>query len=277
MTEEEKLKLLYDKYNKQRDEELSKFWKNSMYVWTFLMLCFTAYGVLIVNFIESSDTASFKLELALAGICSFGFSLSMVWTWMAQGLKAWYEVFEYAVWDLECYNNVFNLPSNYTVNNYWSVDDKKLSKSYSPSALVGSVGWCMAAFWVVAFCFNLCCYLVIEKADVYYWIVLGVNVLLVVLTMLFTFKRIKNNVKSSSLRTKRYEDTFVRVKTKLLEKNIPFKYIEVKHDKDKNEDFIRLTFNYSEKDNQDINKFVQSIDEKGFTVRSEYIISKIDS
>ena len=64
MSENEKIKFLYDKYNESRNQEMDKFWKNSMYVWTFLGLCFTGYGVLIFKFIDAPADCMFKLQTA---------------------------------------------------------------------------------------------------------------------------------------------------------------------------------------------------------------------
>ena len=41
---------LYNIYNQNKNNELDRFWKNSMFVWTFIAICFTAYGTIILNF-----------------------------------------------------------------------------------------------------------------------------------------------------------------------------------------------------------------------------------
>ena len=52
----EKLKELYCRYNQCRDAELDRFWKNSVFVWTFLLICFSAYGFLLSRYINNSNS-----------------------------------------------------------------------------------------------------------------------------------------------------------------------------------------------------------------------------
>lgn len=308
MTEEEtkRYKELYSQYKQSRDTELEKFWKNSMYVWTFLGLCFTAYSVLIYKYIDLSSN-SFKLQLSISAICTFGFLLSFVWRWMAQGLKAWYEVFEYAVWDIESYHNVFDYPPNITIGNYLVVNEKKSSRPFSPSALVVSVGCCMIVFWIVAFLFNIvsfycdsfneiaksstdnlttmCCGVTpqaIEHSElsrtqkIAFGIMNGVLVIadIAILAILYV-----NKIKSSSLRTEKYEKIFNEIKRQLLDNLIPYKYLEVKQNKDKKYNgTIRLVFDKKYEDKTDeiskkINNFKEKIKKENtsFDVRTEYI------
>lgn len=304
--EVDKYKKMYEQYKQSRDAELDKFWKNSTYVWTFLGLCFTAYSVLIIKFIDT-DGSNFKLQLSLSAICTFGLLLSFVWRWMAQGLKAWYEVFEYAIWDMESYHNVFKYPPNFNIGNYWVVDEDSSSRPYSPSALVVSIGCCMIVFWIVAFVFNivsyycdffcdvvpkentaninkLCCCVVQTKSvtehqeissaqNHVFWIINGILALvdIVVLVILYRCK-----IKSSSLRTVKYEEKFNEIKGKLLSKGIPYTYLEVKHKSDK--DIIRLVFDKkykqdAEKESAIIQEFIKETRNKNqsYKVIDEYI------
>jgi len=232
MTEEEKIKFLYDKYNESRNQEMDKFWKNSMYVWTFLGLCFTGYGVLIIKFIDTPSNSVFKLQIAISTICAFGLTLSFVWTWMAQGLKSWYEVHESAIWDMESLHNVFDLPQRFTVSNYWSVNEKKVSKPYSPSALVVAVGWCLSSFWIITFVINILLPFVNDnfssKESLYFIIICAT----LFLFDYFLLRKIKNNIISTTLRTKKREEVYKYLRDNLL-KDTGYQYFDVTEESNK--------------------------------------------
>ena len=123
---EKKLKELYTRYNKCRDLELDRFWKNSVFVWCFLLLCFTALGKIVFDYntqydlqllhkgLKEEDYYLFALIISIIGLI-----FSHIWVWMARGLKAWYEVFEMAIWQMETKDNVFDFSPEYTINNFW--------------------------------------------------------------------------------------------------------------------------------------------------------------
>lgn len=291
--EEKKMRELYDQYKASRDSELDKFWKNSMYVWTFLGLCFTAYGVLIIKYIDSNND-NLKLQIAISAICNFGFALSVVWKCMAQGLKAWYEVFEIAIWDIESHHNIFNFPPNYTIGNYWYVDENKTSKPFSPSALVMSIGWCMMIFWGVVFSLNIvlpfilspsaccsldecCCSVFDYPIPNHHCAFVIINVVILVID-LGLWLWLKGQVKSSSLRTQTYEDKYVEIKKQLLnlkEQGILYKYLEVNSNCN-GKDFIKIVFDKKYEENETVKKVVLQIKQKNeplFEVKPEFIVS----
>lgn len=162
MTEEEQKKLekQYERYNKCRDQELEKFWKNSTFVWCFLLLCFGAFGKILLDYLDlpESDKESVKSDrylILLAVISYCGFFMSRIWTWMARGLKAWYEVYENAIWDIESNSNTFSFDRRYTIDNYWSVKTNGFnpfdSARYSPSKIVILIGHLLSFAWLIAF------------------------------------------------------------------------------------------------------------------------------
>ena len=115
MTQEEKIRLgkLYKRYNQCRDAELDRFWKNSVFVWVFLALCFAAFGSLFKDHnmptkaMDIANTSNETYYLSLSVISLIACILSWIWVWMARGLKAWYEVYETAIWDIESFKNEF--------------------------------------------------------------------------------------------------------------------------------------------------------------------------
>ncbi len=158
MSEEEKNKLLYERYTKCRDLELDRFWKNSVFVWVFLALCYGAFGKIIMDYLPNDDNAKISkntYEIILTVISFMGFFMSKIWIWMARGLKAWYEVYESAVWDLESKSNIFEFDRKHTIENYWSVKTNGLSPfnsdRISPSRIVILIGRLMSLSWGVSF------------------------------------------------------------------------------------------------------------------------------
>jgi hypothetical protein len=171
--EQKKYKQLYDRYNQCRDAELDRFWKNSTFVWVMMALCYTALGLLISkycgfdcektesNTINESINESMKekCEVALSVISVFGLILSKIWIWMAQGLKAWYEVYESAIWDIEEKDNILKFDKKYTIENYWSIKRGRCrlfkSKRLSTSKIVILIGRLMGLVWLISLTFAL--------------------------------------------------------------------------------------------------------------------------
>ena len=154
---------LYKRYCTCRDQELDRFWKNSVFVWCFLLLCFSAFGLIITEYVSTIPKGNTKIYIEkekcktlLAIIAYFGLLISNIWVWMARGLKAWYEVYESAIWDMESKSNVFGFARNYTIDNYWNIKEKKIpffcSDSISPSKIVILIGHLLRAFWFIAYC-----------------------------------------------------------------------------------------------------------------------------
>lgn len=154
------LKELYKRYNQCRDLELDRFWKNSVFVWVFLALCFGTFGKVFLDYLtpqvdEKNAISESNLLVLLCGISFFGFLLSKIWTWMARGLKAWYEVYECAIWDLESKNNEFKFERKYTIENYWSIKNNGVwflnAGRISPSRIVILIGHLMSCAWGISF------------------------------------------------------------------------------------------------------------------------------
>lgn len=114
MEKEEKLtkRDFYEQYWKCRDFEITTLWQRSIFLGTFLALCFTAYGAYFGKAFILENTNLFLYcyndplgkifehviadVLALIGVVS-----SMLWIAMAKGSKAWYERYEKAIEAIE--------------------------------------------------------------------------------------------------------------------------------------------------------------------------------
>ena len=225
MTQEEKIRLgkLYKRYNQCRDAELDRFWKNSVFVWVFLALCFAAFGTLVKDYnmhnvnLEKPSPEVYYLFLSI--ISAVGLILSWIWVWMARGLKAWYEVYETAIWDIESFKNEFNYPHQFTIDNYWGLKRSDCfiqrwffdSKPFSPSKIVILIGWLLIFIWALAFIFSVYQFLVIKRdlcscgcIHIPYWLPV-VGIILFIIVVLWVFNRL---LQSSSLRNKKHNDVY---------------------------------------------------------------------
>ena len=75
---------------------------------------------------------------------------------MARGLKAWYEVFENVIWKMETYDNVFEFPKEYTIDNFWIIKGNTnsvwmRSAPISTSKIVILIGRLLVLLWGIIF------------------------------------------------------------------------------------------------------------------------------
>jgi len=165
------LKDLYKRYCECRDQELDWFWKNSTFVWIFLAICFGAFGQVILKYFDLKTADSNNIfdlkktyEVLLSFISFIGLLCSFIWVWMARGMKAWFEVFEMAIWQMDR-DNVFKLPNEntYNIENFWRIKDSRFvwqkaffgAESNSPSKIVILIGRLLCLVWFFAFLWAL--------------------------------------------------------------------------------------------------------------------------
>lgn len=107
---------LYRQYWKCRNFELQNLWQRSIFLATFLVLCFTGYGFFFVHaFFEGSMVTVFNNDVNLipahiiaVAISLIGMVMSVLWACMAKGSKAWYEVYERAIGMLDSHKQFSN-------------------------------------------------------------------------------------------------------------------------------------------------------------------------
>ena len=170
-TKMDNLKELYKRYCECRDQELDRFWKNSTFVWIFLAICFGAFGQVILKYFDLKTADSNNIfdlkktyEVLLSFISFIGLLCSFIWVWMARGMKAWFEVFEMAIWQMDR-DNVFKLPEDniYKIENFWRIKDSRFvwqkaffgAESNSPSKIVILIGRLLCLVWFFAFLWAL--------------------------------------------------------------------------------------------------------------------------
>ncbi|POR18701.1 hypothetical protein BWK58_14565 [Flavobacterium columnare] len=82
-----------------RDLEISNLWQRSIFLSVFLILCFTAYGYLMLDLVKVNYNANIlnKYNIACLLLSSISIIFSVIWILMAKASKAWYEVYESAI------------------------------------------------------------------------------------------------------------------------------------------------------------------------------------
>lgn len=89
-----------------RDFEIKHLWQRSVFLTAFLVLCFTGYGYSLSRMLDGvcENTCEIKtllLHEIACGISLLGITFSIIWIMMAKGSKAWYEVYERRILDIE--------------------------------------------------------------------------------------------------------------------------------------------------------------------------------
>lgn len=165
------LRELRKDFYKIRKFEIQNLWQRSIFLATFTVLLFTGYGFLIEKLIstacdESSSCcsnvapASKELRLLLTHLaCSIlaflGIIFSMIWTMMAKGSKAWYEIYERRILDIEV-EKALKIRKKYRMSKGapWTLDDSLRSQepgAYSVSRINILLGQVLSAIWMVSF------------------------------------------------------------------------------------------------------------------------------
>lgn len=155
-----------------RDFELSHFWQKSIFLFTLVSLCFTGYGVLALKVIDENVTTCdlFYLYQYMCGLSILGMVLSVIWVYMMKGSKAWIEVYENTIYEIEL--DIFrkNGHSKYvmgqfvtrnksdeTNDDFWGTN----AGAFSPSKINIVIGWILFGVWIICSFFsffNFLCY-----------------------------------------------------------------------------------------------------------------------
>lgn len=173
-----KLNAVYERLQKNRELEIKNLWQRSIFLATFLVLCYTAYGALIGNMLNQCLNAEKISQYNIAVILtSFaGIIISVLWICMAKGSKAWQEVYEEAIKTYES-EYFINIPDKYHSDNLKGDPGKRdrclLSTKggpFSPSKInivIGQISFliwiCIAivhfAYLILTYCQNTRCLL----------------------------------------------------------------------------------------------------------------------
>ena len=166
-----KLNAVYERLQKNRELEIKNLWQRSIFLATFLVLCYTAYGTLIKDVLCSDCAIKDNvpcLNLVLIFISLVGILMSILWICMAKGSKAWQEVYEDAISDYE-HRYWRDIPDEFHSDELKGDHNKRdrclLSVNggpYSPSKINIVIGQISFAIWIFIYFAHVICHLKIS-------------------------------------------------------------------------------------------------------------------
>ena len=188
-----------------RDFEIKNLWQRSIFLAGFIGLFFTGYGKVVFKMIYCCKQLDLLNLIALA-ICLLGFVFSILWTMMAKGSKAWYEVYEKKI---ELLESEIEIPDNYKnkKKNNDQVMPEKMDKClistksgpYSVSKINIIIGIILQAIWFILFVFHAIFHF--KNIDIQTFVVIALITSFIVI-LIFALKN-KIGTKSKTLCKKR--------------------------------------------------------------------------
>ena len=156
-----------------RDFELAHFWQKSVFLFALVSLCFTGYGILALKVVDE-DITTFDLLYVyqyMSGVSILGIILSVIWIYMMKGSKAWYQVYENTIYEIE--KEIFleyENKSKYVMGQYVTRNKSDDTNEdffgtnpgiFSPSKINIVIGWILFGVWIICSFFsffNFLCY-----------------------------------------------------------------------------------------------------------------------
>ena len=229
------LRDLYEQYWHCRDFEIKNLWQRSVFLGTFLVLCFTGYGaffgkaffegstLVVLNCGDDASICHIEMKHLIAFFLAVvGSFFSVLWIAMAKASKAWVETYERAIDVIEkemtknnCLKNFvsFNFhkfPDYYYVGKDTFFDDIIFSSKggyFSPSRLNIVLGQTALVVWILVELFHLsflfrmtlafCCCRMVPT-----WGLSLFLALIVVIAQMCVYSYLKHFISSDTLRVK---------------------------------------------------------------------------
>ena len=147
-------KELRETFYKLRNFEISNLWQRSIFLSALLVLFFPAYGVLVSKLLDVTNKYIIYHEVCCAlALCAIIFSI--IWIMMAKGSKAWFEVYERKICEIEDEEDL-GIEGKYSMRNMrkvpWSLDSNLLTGKagrYSVSKLNILIGQFLLFLWII--------------------------------------------------------------------------------------------------------------------------------
>ena len=153
------LKELREEFYKIRKFEIQNLWQRSIFLATFIVLLFTGYGAFFEKLMSYDGLQSIIGHIICCLLALTGSIFSMLWIMMAKGSKAWYEIYERRIHNIE-QETTLNIPKKYRMDKEapWTIDNSLLSRkpgAYSVSRINILLGQVLWVIWIVAFTSHL--------------------------------------------------------------------------------------------------------------------------
>lgn len=150
------LKELREGFYKLRSFEISNLWQRSIFLSAMIVLLFTIYGYMISKAIDSDKQLLLLLNEICSGISIIGLIFSIIWIMMAKGSKAWFEIYETRINEIESEEEL-DIDEKYTMKCANTKPDKLNNSlfvtsagAYSVSKLNIFIGQILLLIWIVA-------------------------------------------------------------------------------------------------------------------------------
>jgi len=124
------LKEVRETFYHLRDFEISNLWQRSVFLTAFLVLLFTVYGYVVSGMLKYECKSILVSSEICCGISLAGLAFSIIWIMMAKGSKAWYEIYERRICDIEKESEL-GIPKKYRMGadmRPWSLDSNIFTK-----------------------------------------------------------------------------------------------------------------------------------------------------
>lgn len=180
-----------------RDFEINHLWQRSIFLAAFMTLLFTGYGVLFSKFCDyfaaSIQSPTFLLIITVASmvLSLLGIIFAVFWIMMAKGSKAWYEIYEKAICEIEGATDEAKTKEGNDIDRYTNEKVNQLRKenllhglllkraecddnifstnagSYSVSRVNIAIGHVSLVFWTILYIVHIVIYVCItwNKTD----------------------------------------------------------------------------------------------------------------
>lgn len=150
------LKEIRETYYSLRNCEIEHLWQRSIFLSALLVLFYSGYGYLVSKFLDEEVKKPLLLHELCCAIALFAVVFSIIWIMMAKGSKAWLEVYEKKIIELER-NMVLKIDMKYQLGEYctpWNLDHNLYTTkpgSYSLSKLNILIGIILNVTWLIIF------------------------------------------------------------------------------------------------------------------------------
>lgn len=152
------LKELREEFYKIRKFEIQNLWQRSIFLATFIVLLFTGYGTFFEKLMSYDGLQSIIGHIICSLLALTGCIFSILWIMMAKGSKAWFEIYERKIGDIEK-EETLNIPENYRMQeDSPDTEDNSLRSlnagSYSVSKINVLLGQVLWGIWISIFCLH---------------------------------------------------------------------------------------------------------------------------
>lgn len=148
------LKEIRETFYRLRNFEISNLWQRSIFLSALLIIFFSGYGFLVSKLFEKEIEKALIIHELCCIIALLAIVFSIIWIMMAKGSKAWYEVYERRIDEIEQEKNL-NIPSKYRMGADcipWSLDSSLITTKpgrYSVSKLNILIGIILMITWTM--------------------------------------------------------------------------------------------------------------------------------